>query len=163
MKHIAAKSLFTLSLFLPQLACADKIERIYLDAGHNVHAVFEDGKDLRLSSTGDSIQPLLSADKSTVGWLRSLKDFPDASNDLTVYRDGRQYSLSCEPFIRDFWFLSHGTQVGIDCGGLHFAGREMLYGIPSMKKLASFSQALVPMDERPAWSKLSPGFVGDGD
>lgn len=161
MKHAAAKSLFTLSLFLPVMACADKIQRLYLDAEHNVHAMLDGGKDLVLTTTGDAIQPLLSVDKSTAGWLRASKDFPAASSDLTIYRDGHQYTLSCEPFIRDFWFLSHGTQVGIDCGGLHFAGQEMLYSIPSMKKLASFSQWLLPIDKRPVWSRDSPGFVGD--
>jgi hypothetical protein len=52
------------------------------------------------------------------------------------------------------WFLRDGNQVAIDCGGKHFAGREILYDTRTGKELASFDEADVPMNQRPQWSNV---------
>ena len=55
-------------------------------------------------------------------------------------------------FIREFWFWKDGSRIAIDCGGSHFAGRELLYDSATLKQLDSFDQAVVPLGKRPEWS-----------
>jgi hypothetical protein len=40
----------------------------------------------------------------------------------------------------------------VECGGLHFAGREALYSSASLQKLAEFDQAALDPEHRPGWS-----------
>ena len=64
----------------------------------------------------------------------------------------------CEPFIRQFWFWMKGRRVGIDCGGAHFAGHEILYDVDTLKPIASFDQAHAQEAKPPRWSISSDEF-----
>lgn len=57
--------------------------------------------------------------------------------------------------------LEARDSIGIDCGGLHFAGREILYDTATLKQVDSVDEATVPVKERPDWSYSSPDFSGD--
>jgi hypothetical protein len=52
----------------------------------------------------------------------------------------------------------NGNRIAIDCGGLHFAGREILYDVKTLKELDSFDQMTVPTNKRPTWSLSSDNF-----
>ncbi|NVM78192.1 hypothetical protein FHW83_004016 [Duganella sp. SG902] len=88
---------------------------------------------------------LRSPDGKSAAW--QVKD-----DEIRLYRNGETRSLKCGPFIREFWFWKDGSQIAIDCGGSHFAGREILYDSATLKQLDSFDQAVVPLEKRPEWS-----------
>lgn len=88
---------------------------------------------------------LRSPDGKTAVW--QVKD-----DEVRLYRNGRTRSIKCGPFIREFWFWQDGARIAIDCGGSHFAGREILYDSATLKQLDSFDQAEVPLERRPEWS-----------
>lgn len=96
----------------------------------------------------------LSADAHSVAWLPRDAAQPDAeTNALFMRRDGVTRTIRCEPVIRDFWFVDGARRIAIDCGGRHFAGREILYDTVTLKVLESFDQAKVPSSARPAWAE----------
>ena len=154
------------ALALSGAALAVNLSRVYLDKAHNVHLVTAEGSDRRLTATGHRAKPLLSADDEIVAWVVihpwiAPGDTQPGASELQVFRQGRTRSIKCEPFIRDFWFLQKGKKIAIDCGGSHFAGREILYDIYSLKEIESFSQATVPTEKRPSWSISSDQFNPD--
>jgi len=79
-------------------------------------------------------------------------DIGPESEELAIYHRGKITSIKCSPFIRDYWFWKNGRQVAIDCGGRHFAGREILYDIENLKEISSFDQNKVLLEKRPDWS-----------
>jgi hypothetical protein len=99
----------------------------------------------------------LAPDNETVAWLalntwKAEGDGRPGSEELVIYRNGKLASIKCTPFIRDYWFWQNGSQIAIDCGGRHFAGRELLYDTRTLRELASFDQAEVQLEKRPDWS-----------
>lgn len=107
---------------------------------------------------------LISPNGHVRAWRPASQD--GLSNSIMVAQSGQVRRLRCEPFIRDFWFVGAGNMIAIDCGGAHFAGREQLFATTSLRKLAEFDQAAVPLSLRPAWSsrdlKLVPVHVARG-
>lgn len=139
---------------------------IYLDDDQNVHIITSKGVDLRLTKAGKAEKVGLSPDRETAAWLlKNSWNAPDQSmpgaSELIVYRQGAIRSIKCEPFIREYWFLMKGKLVAIDCGGLHFSGREYLYDVRTLKEIATFDQAIVPANKRPTWSITSDEFKAD--
>ena len=139
------------------IADAEALKKAYLDSRGNVHIITERGKHQRLTHEGNATSLKLAANNETVGWLvKNSWTLPGGkaagSEELVVYQHGKAASIKCTPFIRDFWFWENGDQVAINCGGLHFAGREILYDTRSLREVASFDEADVPLSSRPNWS-----------
>jgi hypothetical protein len=170
----AKRLLITLQMCLLLCICgcafSASVKVVYIDKTNNVHIVGTDNKDAQATSTGNILDVKKSTDGVTVAWrvaddadpAGSSADLADrGSHQLMIYRDGKVRSIECAPFIRDFWFWRRGTHIGIDCGGLHFAAREILYDTATLKQVDSVDEATVPVKERPDWSDSSPDFSGD--
>lgn len=145
-------------------AGAGSLAKAYIDEAKNVHVVTAAGKDLQLTSDQQAKNVRLSANGESAAWLvvpSATTDDGEGSEELRLFHHGRTRSIKCEPVIRDYWFWKQGTHIAIDCGGSHFAGREILYEVRSMKKVASFDQAELPADRRPKWSASSSQFESD--
>ncbi|WP_147328209.1 MULTISPECIES: hypothetical protein [unclassified Duganella] len=133
------------------------LERIYIDKSANVHVIYSNGKEKKLTKVGRATQAELSKDKRTAAWLientwTAEGDVGPGSSNLTVYRDGRFLHIECQPFIRDYWFWEDGRKIGIDCGGRHFAGTLTLYDVRTGKIIESIFQPNVPYEKLPAWA-----------
>lgn len=141
----------------------EKISKVYIDKSKNVHIIDSKGKTVKLTKDGKAIRSAISEDKRTAAWLRKNNwiaegdKIPGASK-LYVYRNGKTHMIECNPFIRGYWFWEGGKQVGIDCGGRHFAGTLSLYDARSGKELESFFQPDIPEEQRPAWSMSGPNY-----
>jgi len=146
--------LFVATLAVP--ASAGTWSRIFLDQTGNVLLVQANGKEVRVSKNGKALNPRLASDGETAAWLVGGKggDGQQAAdvNELMVYRHGRIRKIQCAPLIRDFWFWRDGTYVALDCGGRHFAGRNVLYDLKTFRQVDSVDQASVPVDQRPEWT-----------
>lgn len=104
------------------------------------------------SSTVVAVQ--VSGDAGSVAWLPRDAARPDAETDKLFLRSGGvTRTINCEPVIRDFWFVDGARRIAIDCGGRHFAGREILYDAVTLKVVDSFDQAEVPQSARPVWAR----------
>lgn len=112
---------------------------------------------MQITNKGNSAELKLAPDNETVAWLVINNWIAEGyikpgSEELVIYRGGKINSIKCSPFIRDYWFWKDGRQVAIDCGGRHFAGREILYDAATLKEVSSFDQNDIPMEKRPNWS-----------
>ncbi|RIX48950.1 MAG: hypothetical protein D3M94_03330 [Rhodocyclales bacterium GT-UBC] len=128
--------------------------RIFLDGKGHAFLVKADGKMLRVSKHGRALNPKLAPDGETAAWLlvgRGGEGAADAS-ELAVYRHGRIRKIRCDPLIREYWFWQNGSYLVLDCGGRHFAGRNVLYEIASLRQVESVDQAKLPVEQRPAWA-----------
>jgi hypothetical protein len=146
------------------------LKAVYVDNANNVHIIDSDHKDTQVTTTGNILDVEKSADGLTVAWRVADDSAPDGStariadrgsHQVVIYRNGKARSIECKPFIRDYWFWRRGTYLGIDCGGLHFAGREILYDTTTLKQIDSLDQAVIQSKDRPEWSDSSPHFSGD--
>ncbi|MFC0253486.1 hypothetical protein [Massilia consociata] len=149
--------LFILLATVTVQADAEAFKKVYLDQKNNVHLITREGKRQQVTTKGNAALLKLAPDNETVAWLvlnawKADGDDIPGSEELAIYRKGKQISIKCTPFIRDYWFWAGGKQIAIDCGGRRFAGREILYDATTLKELASFDQANVPLDKRPDWS-----------
>lgn len=146
--------LFSAALASP--ASAGTWSRIFLDERGDVHLVQANGKEVRVSRNGKALNPKLAPDGKTAAWLvggkRSDGGQAADTNELTVYRHGHIRKITCDPLIRDFWFWRNGAHVALDCGGRHFAGRNVLYDLRTFRLVESVDQATVPADRRPEWT-----------
>lgn len=138
-------------------ANAEKLKRAYLDNKQNVHIVTARDHHAQLTHKGNSAELKLAPDNETLAWLvmnnwTAEGDIGPGSEELAIYRNGKIGSIKCSPFIRDFWFWKKGSQVVIDCGGRHFAGREILYDTTTLQEVSRFDQNDVPLEKRPDWS-----------
>jgi len=150
-------------LFILILVCFDNyavagtLKETYLDKKNNVHVITGNGRHQQITHMGNARKLKLANDGNTVAWLVmnawvAEGDIKPGSEELVIYRDGKAASIKCTPFIRDYWFWQNGEKIAIDCGGRHFAGREILYDTRTLKELATFDQAEVPLEKRPDWS-----------
>jgi hypothetical protein len=160
--------LFIAALAVCSQSHAAALKSAYLDDTQNIHIVTGEGKDIKLTSGGHRNSVVLSPDGEVAAWLvvhrwTAPGDREPGSSELVIYRNGRARSIKCEPFIRQFWFTMKGRRVGIDCGGSHFAGREILYDSRTLKPVASFQQSEVPVNQRPSWSASSEHFESASD
>jgi hypothetical protein len=149
-------------------ANAQPFKSAYLDANGDVHVVTQEGNDIRVTKSGRNREPLLAADRRTVAWIKVHIDdvkanYSKSEGTVYLFAGGRIKHLRCDPFVRDFWFVDRGSKIGIDCGGLHFAGIEELHDTSSMKLLETMDQSTVPMDKRPAWSNHSGRYSNEGE
>jgi hypothetical protein len=99
----------------------------------------------------------LSKDKRTAVWLTEQEwinegDDVRGISRLTVYRNRKQHNIDCFPFLREYWFWENGREIGIFCGGLHFAGNYFLYDSNTGRLIESFHQYDIQEEKRPAWS-----------
>lgn len=136
---------------------AETLRKVYLDQKNNVHLITGEGKHRQVTNKGNAALLKLAPDNKTVAWLvlntwKAEGSDLAGSEELVIYRKGKQTSIKCTPFIRDYWFWVGGKQIAIDCGGWRFAGREILYDVHTLKELASFDQADIPLEKRPNWS-----------
>jgi hypothetical protein len=131
---------------------------VYVDKANNIHLVFHDGRDKKISSSGNAASATLAPDKNSAAWLvlhawiAPGAAGPGASQ-LALYTHGQLRHIKCEPFIRDYWFWMGGRQIAIDCGGRHFAGTLILHDVETLRPVDSIVQADVPEEQRPAWSR----------
>ena len=131
---------------------------VYIDKDNNVHIVLHDGRDKKISRSGNAASATLAPDKRSAAWLVrnawiAPGDAVASASQLAVYRHGQLRYLKCEPFIRDYWFWMGGRQIAIDCGGRHFAGTLMLHDVETLRQIDSIFPADVPEEQRPAWSR----------
>ncbi len=150
--------LLTLLVIAALPANAGTWNNIFLDRRGNAHLVTSDGKDIQITKHGKAFNPQLAPDGETAAWLINQtwgdEDPITASNEVEIYRKGRIRRLGCGPLIRDFWFWKQGTYIAMDCGGLHFAGRDVLYEVRTLKETEVVDQSIVPDDQRPAWANI---------
>jgi lipopolysaccharide export system protein LptA len=156
MKIIQFSCFLLFSFFLAH-AEAQTLKKVYLDKQNNVHIITTQGNHQQITHENNATSIKLASDKETVAWLVmntwiAQGDDKPGSEELIIYRYGKASSVKCVPFIRDYWFWQSGAQVVIDCGGRHFTGHEILYDTKTLKELASFDQAEVPLEKRPEWS-----------
>lgn len=132
--------------------CAHDMEIIkaYLDQKKNLYALTGSGKVIRITHHGKCLAPEVSDDQKTVA--AECDDVKDGSS-VWLFHAGRVRRIKGEPFIRGFKFIQGGAKIAVDKGGLHFAGREYLYEVPSLRLLDAFNQATTPFDELPEWAK----------
>lgn len=157
---------FLLAVALSTQVHAANLSQAYLDDSQNVHVVTTEGRDLKLTAKGHGAKVMLSPDGESAVWLVNRdwtvnSEHESGASELAIYRQGHIRSIKCEPFIRDYWFWRKGSRIAIDCGGRHFAGREILYDIRTLRMVDSFDQATVPVDERPSWSASGSRFESD--
>lgn len=158
------KSIFLMIMMIVscQANSVDKSRTAYIDKIHNVHYIEKDGKDITLTKSGKSEQLKIASDGTVLAWLegdlRVQESGEKIFNDLIIFSHGRKQSITCYPLIRSFWFWKNGTRIAIDCGGRHFAGKETLYDVTTLKAIDSFDQDKVPTEERPSWSESSDHF-----
>lgn len=148
---------FLTGCILMASAHPEKLKKVYLDSKRNVHIVNDHDRDLKITDKGNAGSLMLAPNRETVAWLTmntwvAEGDDGPGSEELVIYRDGKFNSIKCTPFIRDYWFWMNGSQIAIDCGGRHFAGREILYDTKTVRELSSFDEAVVPLAKRPNWS-----------
>ncbi len=126
------------------------LQRAYLSKRGNVHVVTTNGRDMQLTSKGHNDRVQLAGNKKTVAWISNpLKD----ESSLKFYYEGKIRTVQGGPFVRDFWFVDDGSKIGVDIGGLHFAGTEILYDVVSGRRLEEVKQRELPYDKRPPWSR----------
>lgn len=157
MKKIGKFCYILAIVLLSNSASGELLEKAYLDNNKNVHVHTRKGEHRQITYKKNSRKLKLAPDNETVTWLKLNDWVPEGdknpgSDELVIYRNRRFASLKCTPFIRDYWFSDNGSRIAIDCGGRHFAGREILYDVRTLRELASFDQAKVPLKNRPHWS-----------
>lgn len=150
------------------LACygpahAETLKQAYLDDSQHVHLVTAAGKEVKIDSIGFGGEVKLSPAGDSAAWLVRHGAAGDeaseaGSDELAIYRNGKVRSIKCQPFIREYWYWRQGSRIAIDCGGAHFAGREILYDSKTLKQLETFDQATVPTGQRPTWSSSGDQF-----
>lgn len=161
--NILARSSLILVFAACSHATAGTLKQAYLDEMQNVHVVTSAGLDLKLTASGQGSEVKLSPDGDSVAWLvrssaAASEESGAGSSKLAIYHHGSVRTIECGPYVRDYWFWMKGRRVAIDCGGRHFAGREILYDVNTLRVIASFDQAIVPVERRPAWSSSSERF-----
>jgi hypothetical protein len=165
LRKLAALTAFA-ALALCAQAQAAALKDAYVDDNGNVHVVTAAGKDLRVAQGARASSAKLAPDGGSAAWMvmaapPAQGESEAGSSEIRLYRNGKSRAIKCEPFIRDFWFWKKGSRIAIDCGGSHFAGREILYDAKSLKRLESFDQADVPVEKRPDWSSSSDRYKED--
>jgi len=154
----SSRSLYVLIFaFFSSYVEAEGLKRVYLDQKNNVHVLTQLGERRQITQNGKASMLKLSPDNQTVTWLvlntwKAEGDDKPGAEELVIYRNKKSASIKCTPFIRDYWFWKNGRQIAIDCGGRHFAGREILYDTNTLKELANFNQAELRLEKRPDWS-----------
>lgn len=149
---------FVLSLGHPDQSNGH-LKKVFIDKNNNVHALFANGRERKLTTDGRVSGVKFPPDRDTIIWLipnnwNAEGDLTPGGSKLAVYRAGRLQHISCEPFIRDYWFWMNGKQIAIECGARHFAGMLNLYDTSSLRKIDSIFEPDVPEEKRPEWSKL---------
>jgi hypothetical protein len=141
------------------------ILRAFLDIQNNVHVTDNTGKEFLLTTDGNVSELRISPNGKTVAWRKDKKNSTQANtnseDEIFIYRNRSIRSIMCEPTIRDYWFWMGGEKIALDCGGTHFAGRELLYDTSTLRLLEHFDQADLPMENRPNWSQSSNNFSGE--
>lgn len=145
---------------------AGDLKKAYVDGSGTPHIVTSSGKDIPVAGDGKAANAKLAPDGGSAAWMvmgaaPAEGETEPGSSEVRLYRDGKTRAIKCEPFIRDFWFWKKGGRIAVDCGGSHFAGREILYDAKSLKQLESFQQADVPVEKRPDWSSSSDRYTPD--
>jgi hypothetical protein len=143
---------FSICATAPSSSNAEKLKQAYLDDKQNVHVLTAHGHHAQVTNKKNSTELKIAPDNETVAWLvmnnwTAEGDIRPGSEELAIYRNGKADSIKCRPFIRDYWFWNNGSQVAIDCGGRHFAGREILYDTKTLKEISRFNQNDIPMEK----------------
>ncbi len=114
--------------------------------------------DSRIVSLGRAVRPedvLIATNHSAAMWAE--REPNGAVSRVFVLQGKRTREVQCYPRVRDYWFVGSGALIGLDCGGLHFAGKEILLTTANFKKIDEFDQAIVPPESRPSWSSSGEG------
>lgn len=137
-------------LCFSESSTAQEIDRIVHTRYGRMEVVLTNGHHQYMATGVASADLKVSPNRRVAAWIR--RDASGIADKVFVYRSGQVLSISCAPSTRAFWFVGAGGLIGVDCGGLHFAGREALYSTSSLHKLAEFDQAALDPEHRPGWS-----------
>jgi len=141
-------------------AAGQTFERAQQDVNHRIVGLTNTGEVVYIAPVGRYADVVLSDDHRTVMW-RATAPFrdPDTQRFETVsyrigwYRDARlhTYTAPDERFIRDAWLVDSGRRIGVNYGGAHFAGQNVLLDASSGARLASFADDDKTKKAVPAW------------
>jgi len=139
---------------------AQTFERAGQDIHQRIVGETAKGEVVLIAPVGRYADVKLSADKKTVSW-RATAEFLDPTTNrfetvsyrIGWYRNGRlhAYVAPDERFIRDAWLVDSGRRIGVNYGGLHFSGTNVLLDTSTGKLLASFADADKTKKAVPAW------------
>ena len=130
----------------------NEFESIYIDTAKNIHIIFPDGQDKKITKNGRAARATLAPDKHSAAWLVlnswiAEGDARPSSSQLAIYRNSRLRYIKCEPFIRDYWFWMGGKQVAI-C--LELGDHIPIRSLPYFKARRLLSTLLIPVTSPPA-------------
>lgn len=140
-------------------ASAQRFSRAGKDMHERIVGLTTNDSAVLIAPVGSYAHVELSDDGRTVLWrvTSRLRD-ADAQRVETVsrriewYRAGRRHEYSAgEVFVRDAWLVDSGRRIGVNYGGLHFAGRNVLLDANTGNVLASFADADKTKKPVPAW------------
>jgi hypothetical protein len=146
-----------LSLLLASSVSAQTFTSATIDKRMRIVGSTTDGRLVVLARPGRYTRLQISEDHRTVVWLVvSRIQYHDAQTDvshlLSWYRAGRRHSFSTgEVFIRDVWFYNDGKDIGVNYGGMHFAGANVLLDALTGKETDFFADRDKSNKTVPAW------------
>jgi hypothetical protein len=125
--------------------------------GKQVRVLTTSGKTITVRERYPARDARVAPDGMAAAWLLVDETLEEPAGEtgaatLVVYSKGKRRTVPCQQLIRDYWFHAQGQQIAYDCGGRHFAGNEVLFDTRTLKEIARFNQADVPVDQRPSWS-----------
>jgi hypothetical protein len=138
---------------------ADTWDSVGIDSNQNVFAIRGDGTKIFLTSKGHCENPKLSDDQQTIAWMRTkrienLGQNVVVSSRLIWLRNAKVHTYATEVFIRGFWFVDGGKKIGINTGGLHFAGMNELLDADTGKLLDTFEDRYRNEKKVPSWAEF---------
>lgn len=135
---------------LPLLAHAELIQGVHPSKHRGPRLEVVHSRPIYL---GRDVRPedvIVASNRGAAMW--GVRDEHENIVRLHVFSNGRIRVAECRPLVRDYWFVGAGELIGVDCGGAHFAGKEILYTTARLQKVDEFDQASVPPNRRPSWS-----------
>jgi hypothetical protein len=146
-------AMLTVPLSVRAARPVDTLKSAYLDRFQHVHVVDVHNRDYRIDEH-PAVDVLMSPDHKLVVWsvMYKDKDGNALSEEVRIYRQGRVRRLHCGPANSEFAFREGGRRLVLRCAGLHFAGLQELYDTHTLQRIASFQEAEVPLERRPAWN-----------
>jgi hypothetical protein len=137
------------ALLLQASAMAADFKQVHV-RGMQVKVVGTTGKVITVREKYPVRDARVAPNGMAAAWL--LIDEEAEAATLVVYLKGKRRTVQCNQLIREYWFWEQGGKIAYDCGGRHFAGNEVLFDTRTLKEIARFHQADIPIEKRPAWS-----------
>ena len=129
----------------------------HIDSRKRIVATTTAGPVRVLAKSGRYSDPELSDDQLTIVWqVLSTIQYHGApievSSRVNWYRGARSHSFSAGVFlVRSVWFVERGQRIGVNIGGMHFAGLNVLLDASTGKELDSFADLEKATKPIPGW------------